>query len=260
MFRLIKHTTCLNLLKPTGKTNWIASEYGYTAEEHKEFSDEVDLVDYSEEDWEEAVEAYKGYLVEQRQQSAADSYEDEAQLKWYIHTAPQKSRFDSQMNSILELLTLQASIDAKSSLLVMLHGHTVSALESYLASTFIHKVTNSESLIRRLVETDPEFSTRKFTLKEIYEKHENLKFTVAKHLKDLIFHKINKVKPMYKKVLGCDFGDVQWLYQAVATRHHCVHRAGLDKDGNKIEISIDSVRNLVHRSQNLVDAISLRIE
>ncbi|RUO70084.1 hypothetical protein [Pseudidiomarina salinarum] len=106
---------------------------------------------------------------------------------------------------------MQATQETQFSLLAMLHGHIVAAVESYLASTFIHKVTNSEALIRKLIETDPVFSKIKFTLKEIYEKHENLPLPVASYLRDLIFHDIAKVKAMFTEVLGCDFCDITWL-------------------------------------------------
>ncbi|MEY8213029.1 MAG: hypothetical protein RPR97_00960, partial [Colwellia sp.] len=123
----------------------------------------------------------------------------------------------------------------------------------------IHRVTNSEELIRKLVETDPKFSKMKFTLKEIYEKQESLKLTVATYLKDLIFHDLQKVKPMFKDVLDCDFGDISWLFSAVNIRHHCVHRAGLDKDGNRVNISVESIKELVTRSILLVHFVDDKI-
>ncbi|KMQ74397.1 hypothetical protein [Marinobacter subterrani] len=225
---------------------WIEENYGDDAGEE------------GSETWEQAVQAYEDRCEELQWQEAA-WYEQE-ELEWYIYTQSQVGKFDTQIQSVLELLDVQASSETQFSLLVMLHGHIVAAVESYLASTFIHKVTNSEELIRKLVETDPVFSKTKFTFKDIYEKHENLKLTVATYLRDLIFHDLAKVKPMFKDVLGCDFGDISWLFEAVKIRHHCVHRAGHDKDGNKVDISKESIRNLANRSSNLVHAVETRID
>ncbi|HHF0540764.1 TPA: hypothetical protein ACPHTZ_004834, partial [Vibrio alginolyticus] len=83
--------------------------------------------------------------------------------------------------------------------------------------------------------------------------------TVAKYLKDLIFHDLKKVKPMFKNVLGYDFGDISWLFKAINLRHHCVHRAGLDKDGNRIDLSVDSIRNLVDKSTCLIWSIEEKV-
>ncbi|MEY8212139.1 MAG: hypothetical protein RPT00_07750, partial [Gammaproteobacteria bacterium] len=160
---------------------WIEENYGDDAGE--EGSDE----------WDKAVQAYEDYC---EALSLQEEWYLQEELEWYIYTQSQVGKFDTQIRSVLELVEVQASNEAQFSLLVMLHGHTVAAVESYLASTFIHKVTNSEDLIRKLVESDPVFSKMKFTLKEIYEKHENLQLTVASYLRDLIFHDLAKVKPM----------------------------------------------------------------
>jgi hypothetical protein len=225
---------------------WIEENYGDDAGEE------------GSETWEEAVQAYDKYCENLQQQEDKRRFEEETE--WYIHTQTQIGKFDTQIRSVHELLEVGVSSEAQFSLLVMLHGHIVAAVESYLASTFIREVTNSEDLIRKLIETDPVFSERTITLKEIYEKHETLKLTVATYLRDLIFHNIAKVKPMYKSVLNCDFGDISWLFEAVNIRHHCVHRAGLDKDGNKVELSKDSVRELAARSSKLVHFIEVRVD
>ena len=181
--------------------------------------------------------------------------ERQLDLEWYIYSKSPVGTFNQQMHDIMILLDVSVSHDTEFSLLVMLYGHSVASVESYLASFFIRQVTNSEDLIRRLVETDPKFSKMKFTLKEIYEKQENLKFIVAKYLKDLIFHDLKKIKPMFKNVLECDFGDISWLFKAVRIRHHCVHRAGLNKDGERIDISRDSIQKIVDQSTELVEKI-----
>ena len=224
---------------------WIEENYG------------DDVGEEGSETWEEAVQAYQDHCEELQRREELD-WQNE--LEWYIYTQTQIGKFDTQINSVLELIDVQASSEAQFSLLVMLHGHIVAALESYLASTFIHRVTNSEDLIRKLIETDPEFSKMKFTLKEIYEKHANLKLTVANYLRELIFHKLEKVKPMFKDVLDCDFGDVSWLFTAVQIRHHCVHRAGLDKDGNRVNLSKESIRSLANSSSNLVHAVEACVD
>ena len=220
---------------------WIEENYGDDAGEE------------GSEEWEEAVQAYEDLCGKlRRQEEEWYQKEEEEELKWYIYNQSQVGKFDTQIQSVQELLEVRASNEAKFSLLVMLHGHIVAAIESYLASSFIHKVTNSEGLIRRLVETDPILSEKKFTLKEIYEEHENLKLTVASYLRDLIFHNIAKVKPMFKEVLGCEFGDITWLFKAVNIRHHCVHRAGIDKDGNRVNLTKLSIQTLASKSSEFI--------
>lgn len=220
---------------------WIDENYG---EEVREEGAEA---------WEEAVQAYEDHC-EKLLRKEEEWYVQE-QLEWYIYNQSKVGEFDTQMQSVKELLRVQVKDDTQFSLLVMMHGHIVAAIESYLASTFINTVTNSEPLIKKLVETDPSFSKMKFTLKEIYEKHQSLKLTVAAYLRDLIFHDLHKVKPMFNTVLQCDFGDITWLFKAVEIRHHCVHRAGLDKDGNRVDISKNSIRILTKQAFSLVHKV-----
>lgn len=180
---------------------------------------------------------------------------DNEELEWVIESENQISIFKSQIESVEKILAANIDSEAYFSLLVMLYGHVVAAVEAYLSSTFIQKVTNSEELTRKLIETDPNFSKMKFTLKEIFEEQEKLKVTVATYLKDLIFHNLNKVKPMYRDVLDCDFGDIGWLFEAVRIRHHCVHRAGFDKEGNRVDLTEDIVRDLVVKVIDLTSQI-----
>ncbi|MEZ9583969.1 hypothetical protein AB4230_16965 [Vibrio cyclitrophicus] len=225
--------------------DWIEENYGDDAGEE------------GSEEWGKAVLAFEVYCDDRSRQEEEWYRHDE--LEWYIYSQSQIGMFNTQIQSVKALLNVKVYNETQFSLLVMLHGHTVASLESYLASKFIQNVTNSEELIRKLVESDPTFSKMKFTLKEIYEKQESLKLTVATYLKDLIFHDLKKVKPMFKVVLGCDFGDISWLFSAVNLRHHCVHRAGLDKEGNRIAISVESVKLLVEKSELLVHSIENQV-
>jgi hypothetical protein len=42
---------------------------------------------------------------------------------------------------------------------------------------------------------------------------------------------------MYKQVLDIDFKNTDWLDTAIKVRHHCVHRAGSDKEGKRVNVS-----------------------
>jgi hypothetical protein len=142
---------------------------------------------------------------------------------------------------------------------VMLHVHIIASVEQYVSSIFIHKVTNSDDLTRKLIESDPEFGNRKFSLNKIYLQHEKLKITVAGYLKSLIFHDMKKVKPLYKNVLGFEFGDISWLFKAIKFRHDCAHRAGRDKEGNKVSVTHQGIRELMTQSRELAGRIDLHI-
>ncbi|MGE6442503.1 hypothetical protein ACQKC9_13175 [Psychrobacter sp. NPDC078409] len=187
------------------------------------------------------------------------SESDEDELAWLIQNETQIDIFQNHIKSVEKILEADIDEEAYFSLLVMLYGHVVAAVEAYLSSTFIQKVTNSEELTRKLIETDPSFSKTKFTLKEIFEEQEKLKLTVATYLENLIFHDLKKVKPMYRDVLNCEFGDIGWLFKAVAIRHHCVHRAGYDKENIRVKLSVDILKELVVKAKGLTSLIENKV-
>ncbi|MEQ5123190.1 hypothetical protein [Morganella morganii] len=182
------------------------------------------------------------------------------EIEWDIHHSTQLKTFIKHLSPISKILEINVDKETQFSLLVMLHAHIVSALEGFLSSTFIYNVTNSDILTRKLIESDPEFGIRKFTINEIYAQHSNIKTTVGKYLKNIIFHDMSKVKPMYAKVLSYDFGEIAWLFKAITIRHDCVHRAGYDKEGKAVSVSIESVNDLIIRCRNLAETVDAHVQ
>ncbi len=199
-----------------------------------------------------------GSYVSLSQWDLEDPEEDE--LEWEVGHSDQLETFNKHLATIPTVLQIETAKDVQFSLLVMLHAHLVSALEHFLATTFLYRVTNSDSLTRKLIETDPEFGNRKFTVNEIYAQHRNIKSTVAAYIKGIIFHDMRKVKPMFANVLLYEFGDIPWLFRAVLLRHDCAHRAGYDKEGSPVPVTTDSINELVKNCRNLAEAIDAHVQ
>ena len=184
-------------------------------------------------------------------QDEHDYYEDD----WDVRGKSRIEIFTENIAASGEILTLAVSKTSQKNLLVMLHAHVVTTVEAYLSSTFIELSLGADEHMRKLVETDPEFARRKFTIQEIFTKRESLRDDLRSYLKDLIFHDIAKVKAMYDSVFGIDFGDVKWLFGAVLLRHDCVHRAGYDKDGNEAPLTVSSIQELIGHASALVTMV-----
>lgn len=199
-----------------------------------------------------------GSYVSLSQWEVEDPEEDE--LEWEIEHSEQLETFTRHLATVPSILKIDTGAEAQFSLLVMLHAHIVSALEHFLATTFLYRVTNSDNLTRKLIETDPEFGNRKFTVNEIYAQHRNIKATVATYIKSIIFHDMRKIKPMFLDVLSYDFGDIAWLFKAVLVRHDCVHRAGYDKEGGPVTITPDSINELIINCRNLAESIEAHVQ
>jgi len=223
----------------------------------REYLEDEEVNEHTQE-WLDAEDVYNEYQSCIHIDWESLMYEKEYEDYWTVEGKTSFQIFNKIIKSSQEIINIEVSSQSKKNLFVMLHGHIVAALEAYLSSTFIEKVMSSEesSYIRNLVENDPEFGKREFTIKEIFTKQEELKNEVRLYLRELIFHKIDKVKPMYKDVLNIDFGsDVKWLFKAVLLRHDCVHRAGYDKDGNEVNLNKENINTLIQQCIDLVKHI-----
>ncbi len=216
------------------------------------------------EGWDEAEEEYEEYLNLQSSQWLDEGYEDYLQSFQDNWTVEGKTNFQI-FNEIIDnsQVIIGLSVDnpqVRKNLFVMVYGHIVAAVEAYLSSTFINNVMASDTFLRKLVETDPEFANQTVTIAQIYTKKEQLDKDVKAYLRELIFHKIAKVKNMYEDVFGINFGnDIGWLFKAVLLRHDCVHRAGYDKDGNEVDLNKEKIEILIEESKNLVNMIETQI-
>lgn len=210
------------------RTGWIREQLGNPAAD--EFT----------EGWNEIAEVYDS--------NWDHTYEDE----WSVHGKSRIEIFTENIEASRDILDVSLSGASFRNLLVMLHAHVVTSVEAYLSSTFIEKALSAEPFMQRLVENAPEFAKRKFTIAEIFTKRESLKNDLSQYLKDLVFHDVAKVKAMYFSVLDIDFGEISWLFEAVALRHHCVHRAGYDKDGNEVTLTKESIKRLIEQCETLI--------
>lgn len=187
------------------------------------------------------------YVYLEPHELESDPYQDE--LAWDIYSSEQYENFLKSIENAKALIdNLPISKDVFY-FYVMLHAHIVASIEAFLSSTFIHSVTSSEELIRKVIESEPHFREQKISVSEVYKKRESIKNTVADHLKGIIFHKIKIAARLYKSVLDIDFGDIKWLSDAITLRHDCTHRGGMDKQGQKINISESSIRALIEESK-----------
>jgi hypothetical protein len=181
----------------------------------------------------------------------SDPYEEE--LIWDILSSEQ---FDNFILNIESAKQLNNNQNDNFQTFVMLHAHIVASIEAFLSSSFIHSVTNNDALIRKVIETTPHFKEQTISLSEVYSKQDNIQNIVGDYLKGIIFHKIKIAASLYKSVLNIDLGEIKWLTNAIAIRHHCTHRAGYDKQGKKVDVTQYSIDELITKSLSFCERIN----
>lgn len=244
------------------KEAWMEQQEELAYEEKQEWIQErLDdcEADESTSGWYAAEIEYEEYISQRHLDLESEMYDEYYNNDYWDIIGKTKYEIFIEIieNSLIILhSSLSMNEKVKRNLFVMLYGHIVASIEAYLSSLFTEMILENDILLKRLVENDPIFAQQKFTIKEIYTKQAELKNDVKKYLNDLIFHDIKKVKPLYKSVLNVDFGsDLQWLFNAVSLRHHCVHRAGYDKEGNDIDLNVESIETLIQKGTDLINLI-----
>lgn len=135
----------------------------------------------------------------------------------------------------------------------------IGSVETYLSDAFINRTLENRIYFRRFVRTHPEFSKRKFELKDIVEEYEMLESTVKKVMLDTIYHKLPTVRKMYIDTFEISFPEIKDLYQCVLLRHDLVHRNGKTKDSEEIIIDIEDIDYVIRVSNSFIEEIEMNI-
>lgn len=176
------------------------------------------------------------------------------ELEWIIQSKEHKEVLYKQLDIVKQLKeSIQVSPILNISLNTMIYAHIVAAVEGYLSASFIHTVLNSKILFNKLCLTDPQLKDLKFDISDLLTKDNFIEDHVSKYLNDVIFHRVDKIKLMFKSVLNHDFEDIGWFGKAVAIRHDCVHRAGITKERESVIIRDEEILLLINNAQNLVE-------
>ena len=218
--------------------------------------------------------------------------DDGESLKNNLENAPHlfaesSKNFNETADDIIELLKLPVPSGLKFNHYVMLHMHTVSAFEHFLYKSMVYLIANNEENLGRFLLTDKGMQNMKFKISDVFceedfkrffredevlklksfEISEDLlggqdfKSVALKRLDSLTFHNLDHIIPTYKNVLCYEFSqqDRDWLGKAIRKRHDCAHRAGYDKEGNKVDLSVEGITDLVNKLKGLVEKIDAKI-
>jgi len=167
--------------------------------------------------------------------------------------------FTSAISDVKCLLSTDIPAEAVNKFHCLLFVNVITALEAYLSDKFIKRVMMDDAVLRKFVESTPDFGNEKISLSEVLKVSETIHLKVRSHLSDIVWHNLGRIKPMYKATLDADLGDIGPLMLAVTKRHHIVHRNGQDKDGNSIDITEKDVNDIISLSEGLVESIEKQL-
>lgn len=150
--------------------------------------------------------------------------------------------------------------EPRSNIYKMLYAKAITNMETYLGDTLKKYVLNDDKYLRKFVETYEPYAKELCHVSDAYKILETVKDRVKLTLcEEIIYHKLPKLKGIYKSVFNIDMGDIQDLMQAVSIRHDIVHRNGKDKDGNEHQITKEDVLAVAEKVNNFIYAIDIAL-
>ncbi len=170
------------------------------------------------------------------------------------------SNFISAINDIEKLLETEIDESVSGCFYRLLFVNVITVLETYLSDAFINTVMHDPALMRRFIETTPEFQNEKVALSDVFTAIEKIEQRAKGHLVDVVWHNLERVKPMYRDTLGIEFPkDIGSVFRAIVKRHDIVHRNGKTKAGEEIPISRQDVIELISAIQAFTHEVDMQL-
>jgi len=182
-----------------------------------------------------------------------DDYDDE--YEW-IRAISDKEAFYAFEQSVKETLALLKVKDTpEQHFLRLLYVNAITALETYLSDFFINIIKSERGYLQIFVEKYEPFEKEKFPLNQIFSKMSLIEKTAITTLREIMWHNLYKVSVIYRLTLDIEFPKIPELYKAVDIRHDLVHRSGKTLDGQKHELEIVQIENVLNQAAALVKSI-----
>ncbi|WP_289288004.1 hypothetical protein [uncultured Duncaniella sp.] len=173
---------------------------------------------------------------------------DENFFNHYIN--PHVKDLDDSLNHLDELPDTTKNIIYRN-----FFANVISCMEAYLSDTAIRKIMHSDDYKKKFVKSSPHFNNLRIKGSNIYEYYAKLDTTIQFQLREIIYHKLEVVKKLYKSTFNVDLGDIGTLMKAIQKRHDIVHRNGHDKNGNVVEVTKADVQQLILDVSNFINHI-----
>lgn len=172
-----------------------------------------------------------------------DDYDERFGLQLYARNEPLQ-RLQERLLQSRQVLTLQGDVAAKTLAEKLVFSAAISALESFLWETAHYWIENDAKALRDFVTKLQVFKEEPMKLGDIFTRQEGLKDHVKAYLQNLIWHRWDKVVPLFRDGLGVKLPSLKQFDGALTKRHDIVHRSGHDKDGSPIVVTATEIQDL----------------
>lgn len=155
-----------------------------------------------------------------------------------------------------QVLTLQGDTAAQLLARRLAFASVITSLESFLWETVTYWVDHDKATIINIVTKIPAFRDQTLKLGDIFEKRDALINEIKAYLQNLVWHQWNKVAPLLKSGLGIDSPGFKQFEGALIKRHDIIHRSGLSKTGELIDVNVAEIEALCEQVTQFANEIN----
>ncbi|AKF40327.1 TPA: hypothetical protein ACVBYD_004101 [Yersinia enterocolitica] len=170
-------------------------------------------------------------------------FERDEQIEW-LSKNPHVKIFKSFNR---EIFSLRNNLeDANITLRKMKYSYLVTLLEAYLGEAIQSIVVSDKRFLRNAICNVDKLSDLNIKLKDIYIENMALNKTISL-LNDTLYHRIPTVIKLYENIIGIKLNlEVNEIEKIMLLRHDIVHRNGKDKNGNTLDVSIETLNHAIN--------------
>jgi hypothetical protein len=158
-----------------------------------------------------------------------------------------------------QVLTLQGDISAQALARNLSFGSVIASLESFLWETVTYWVDYDKLAFTNVVTKIPAFRDQPLKLGQIFEKQESLKNDIKAYLQNLVWHRWDKVAPLFRLGLEIDLPSLKQFDDALTKRHDIVHRSGFTKERELITVDVAEIEALCEQILSFAVAINVKL-
>lgn len=164
-----------------------------------------------------------------------------------------------RLSKIEALLKDIEKSEAPELLTQLTHGAVITALESYLWDTVAYWAENDQQTLRDFVSNNKDFHERSLKLATIFNRIDGIRDEVKTYLQELVWHRLDKIKPLIENGLKIKVPDIDALMHMVVLRHDIIHRGGRTKTGTPVSIKTEDVVTAIKTVRDFVADIETEL-
>lgn len=190
---------------------------------------------------------------------ASDDYDERYALSIVTVSEPM-AQLRERLKQTQQILDLQGNPQVRARAQNLVFGAAIGVLEAFLYETVDFWVNTDDQVVRNCITKLPVFKEESIKLGDIFDRQASLKKHVQGYLQNLVWHRWDKVVPLFKHGLGIDMPSLKAFDAALLKRHDIVHRSGYSKEGTAIYVSIEDIRKLCSDIQQFAEQVDQLIE